>query len=78
MFVIGRRTFIGMLGAGAAGAGRGGRLHPLQRAAAESPGVRTIHLDARAVSWELAPGQTINAMAYNGRVPGPETPRARR
>ena len=33
---------------------------------------RTIHLEAREVSWELAPGRTVRAMAYNGQVPGPE------
>ncbi len=44
-------------------------------AAAES-GVRTIHLEAREVKWELAPGKTIKAMTYNGHVPGP-TIRAR-
>jgi len=32
----------------------------------------TIHLEAREVTWELAPGRTVKAMAYNGRVPGPE------
>lgn len=34
--------------------------------------VREIQLEAREVSWELAPGKTVKAMAYNGRVPGPE------
>ena len=34
--------------------------------------VREILLEARQVRWELAPGRTITAMAYNGRVPGPE------
>ena len=24
------------------------------------------------MSWELAPGRVVRAMAYNGRVPGPE------
>jgi len=33
---------------------------------------RTILLDARRVRWELAPGRTVTAMAYNGQVPGPE------
>ncbi len=38
------------------------------------PGSRTreIHLEAREVNWELAPGKTVKAMAYNARVPGPE------
>ncbi|MBI3029058.1 MAG: multicopper oxidase family protein [Candidatus Rokubacteria bacterium] len=34
--------------------------------------VREIHLEARQVSWELAPGRIIRAMAYNGQIPGPE------
>lgn len=35
-------------------------------------GVREILLEAREVDWELASGKVIKAMAYNGRVPGPE------
>jgi FtsP/CotA-like multicopper oxidase with cupredoxin domain len=35
-------------------------------------GVREIHLEARQVTWELAPGKVVKAMAYNGQVPGPE------
>jgi FtsP/CotA-like multicopper oxidase with cupredoxin domain len=35
-------------------------------------GVREISLEAREVRWELAPGKVVTAMAYNGRVPGPE------
>jgi FtsP/CotA-like multicopper oxidase with cupredoxin domain len=34
--------------------------------------VREIQLEALEVSWELAPGKVVKAMAYNGRVPGPE------
>ncbi|HEV8439526.1 MAG TPA: multicopper oxidase family protein [Methylomirabilota bacterium] len=34
--------------------------------------MREIALEARKVRWELAPGKLIDAMAYNGRVPGPE------
>ena len=49
--------------------------HPAAVAAADRE-VRTIHLEAREVTWELAPGKTIKAMAYNGQVPGP-TIRAR-
>ncbi|HLE43960.1 MAG TPA: multicopper oxidase family protein [Methylomirabilota bacterium] len=33
---------------------------------------REIRLEARELTWELAPGRTIKAMAYNGRIPGPE------
>ncbi|MGH7265237.1 MAG: multicopper oxidase family protein [Candidatus Rokuibacteriota bacterium] len=35
-------------------------------------GAREIPLEAREFNWELAPGKVIKAMAYNGRVPGPE------
>ena len=69
--MISRRAFIGLL-AGAGVAGIGGSLDPRLRALAGSPGIRTIQLETRSVSWELAPGRTIKAMAYNGRVPGPE------
>ncbi len=51
----------------------GGALFPGQGAA--QPGtsrVREIHLEAREMTWELAPGKRIKAMAYNGQVPGPE------
>jgi hypothetical protein len=40
---------------------------PLESVAAAAP-VRAIHLEARAVSWQLAPGRIVKAMAYNGRV----------
>src|SRR6266852_2811285 len=33
---------------------------------------REFVLEAREVKWELGPGKPIKAMAYNGRVPGPE------
>src|SRR5712692_161741 len=39
--------------------------------AAGDEGLRTIRLEAREVRWELAPGKTVTAMAYNGEVPGP-------
>ncbi len=41
-------------------------------ALAASDGVRTIHLEPREVTWELAPGKRVKAMAYNGQIPGPE------
>ncbi|MGH7416369.1 MAG: multicopper oxidase domain-containing protein, partial [Candidatus Rokuibacteriota bacterium] len=76
MSMISRRALLGMVGAAGAGGvalGIGRRLGGLaESAAADPPGVRTIHLEARAVAWELAPGRTVKAMAYNGRVPGPE------
>jgi FtsP/CotA-like multicopper oxidase with cupredoxin domain len=68
-----RREFLataGRLGLGAAALGPGALVAPSSRAAGGP--ARTIHLEAREVAWELAPGQTIRAMAYNGRIPGPE------
>ncbi|MGH7356027.1 MAG: multicopper oxidase family protein [Candidatus Rokuibacteriota bacterium] len=71
-----RREFLitaGRLGLGAAGVGAG----VLQSRASVAAGTpRTVHLEAREVKWELGPGKTIKAMAYNGQVPGP-TIRAR-
>ena len=73
--VLGRREFMaraGWAGVGALGL-TGGRVGPLAvRPAHAASGVREIQLETRAVKWELAPGRTIEAMAYNGRVPGPE------
>ena len=71
-----RREFLvtaGRLGLGAASIGG---LVARSRASAAADASRTIHLEAREVQWELAPGKTIKAMAYNGEVPGP-TIRAR-
>jgi FtsP/CotA-like multicopper oxidase with cupredoxin domain len=39
---------------------------------ASSQAVREVVLEAREVGWELAPGKTVKAMAYNGQIPGPE------
>jgi hypothetical protein len=39
---------------------------------ANAGSVREIHLEARELMWELAPGRVIKAMAYNGQIPGPE------
>jgi len=74
---LGRRAFIARgawIGAGAVVATGLARALPFEgrgvaRAAAA---VREIALEAREITWELAPGKTIKAMAYNGRVPGPE------
>lgn len=35
-------------------------------------GVKVFDLTTRAVSWEVSPGQLVDAYAYNGQVPGPE------
>ena len=35
-------------------------------------GVKVYDLEATEMRWEVAPGQTVPAMAYNGQVPGPE------
>jgi FtsP/CotA-like multicopper oxidase with cupredoxin domain len=74
---VGRRAFIGgagWVGLGAVGmVGRGGPLGLAAiRPAEAAPAVREIRLESRQVTWELAPGRSITAMAYNGRVPGPE------
>lgn len=37
-----------------------------------TPGIREIYLEAHEVTWELAPGKVIKAMAYNGQIPGSE------
>jgi FtsP/CotA-like multicopper oxidase with cupredoxin domain len=59
----------GRLGLGAAALSVGGTA--LVRRATAGP-VREIELETRALTWELAPGRSIAAMAYNGRIPGPE------
>lgn len=73
---LSRRTFLSTLGIGvgalAAPAGRRLLGHDQRAIAASGEGPRTIHLEARETTWELAPGKTIKAMAYNDRVPGPE------
>ena len=74
---LSRRAFIARaawIGAGTVVATELGRVLPFDgRAAARAvAGVREIALETREVAWELAPGKTIKAMAYNGRVPGPE------
>jgi FtsP/CotA-like multicopper oxidase with cupredoxin domain len=35
-------------------------------------GVKVFDLTAREIKWEVAPGQMVNAMAYNDQVPGPQ------
>ncbi|MDP3768382.1 MAG: multicopper oxidase domain-containing protein, partial [Dehalococcoidia bacterium] len=68
--MISRRSFLEMVGGlGAITIGSG---LALRNSAATASPVRTIQLEAREVSWELAPGKRVKAMAYNGQVPGPE------
>jgi plastocyanin len=40
--------------------------------AQEPPARREFTLTAEEIDWELAPGTTVRAWAYNGQVPGPE------
>ncbi len=76
---LSRREFLrasGQVGLGAVALAFGsGALLPGGSGATEHPGpggVREIHLEAREVRWELAPGKVIKGMAYNGQIPGPE------
>ena len=76
---LSRREFLrasGQAGLGAVAlAAGGGALLPGRSGATGHPGpggVREIHLEAREVRWELAPGKVIKGMAYNGQIPGPE------
>ncbi|MBI2467626.1 MAG: multicopper oxidase family protein [Candidatus Rokubacteria bacterium] len=74
---LSRREFIRAsgqagLGALALAAGGGARLASAGATQPRRSGVREIHLEARELAWELAPGKVVKAMAYNGQVPGPE------
>ena len=74
---LSRRAFMARaawIGAGTVVATELGRVLPFDgRAAARAvAGVREIALETPEVAWELAPGKTIKAIAYNGWVPGPE------
>ncbi len=75
--VLSRRDFLrraGDAGVGAVALSLGGAgLVPRLGAAQSVQGPsREIHLEARELTWELAPGRRIRAMGYNGRIPGPE------
>ena len=35
-------------------------------------GIKIFDLTAKQIRWETAPGQTVEAWAYNGQVPGPQ------
>jgi multicopper oxidase len=76
---VSRRQFLrasGMVVAAGLGATIGGRAlfaAPRRVAPPTAPGgLREFHLEARELSWELAPGKVVRAMAYNGQIPGPE------
>jgi len=62
----------GRAGLGLAALSLGGEGLLPRPGAAQTSGVREFQLEAREVEWDLAPGRTIKAMAYNGRIPGPE------
>jgi len=72
---VSRRAFLesaGRTGLGAVALSLGGG-SLLPRTGAALPGaVRSIELEARELTWELTPGRRVKAMAYNGRIPGPE------
>lgn len=72
--MISRRDFLSATTrAGVAAVGAGLGLPSSSRPADAGPGEpRTIHLEAREVTWELRSGRTVRAMTYNGQVPGPE------
>src|SRR3990172_11153909 len=74
---VSRRTFlktVSRMGVGAAAVIAARKLVDLEGLgwAGETAPLRTIHLEAREIMWELAPGKRIKAMAYNGQIPGPE------
>jgi multicopper oxidase len=79
--VLARREFLGLVGWSAAGAlaltAGGGTLTHGHNGATTHAGnglreIHLIHLEAGEITWELAPGKVIKAMAYNGQIPGPE------
>ena len=72
-----RRRFLGRVALASAGAtalaalGRAPLTGPRESRAAAA-GLREIRLEARKLTWDLAPGKTVRGMAYNGQIPGPE------
>lgn len=74
--ILSRRDFLLRAGqAGTAGlvlALGSRRLFAASPGLAAPRGVREIRLEARELIWDLGGGRTIKAMAYNGRIPGPE------
>jgi multicopper oxidase len=73
---LSRRDFLRLSGGAGLGAMAlsvgGGTFARAGAAPAGGRSVREIRLEAREQSWELAPGKTVKALTYNGRVPGPE------
>jgi FtsP/CotA-like multicopper oxidase with cupredoxin domain len=59
---------LAVVGLGALGGGR------RDMASAAPTGAPEVHVEAREITWQLAPGKTIKAMAYNGRIPGAGDP----
>jgi plastocyanin len=45
---------------------------PFHDALASEPVLREFTLTAEEIDWEILPGTTVRAWAYNGQVPGPE------
>jgi plastocyanin len=45
---------------------------PFHDALAREPVLREFTLTAEEIDWEILPGTTVRAWAYNGQVPGPE------
>ncbi len=73
---LSRRDFLRLSGGAGVGAVAfslgGGVLSRAGAAPAGGRGVREIRLEASDLTWELAPGKRVKAMAYGGQVPGPE------
>ncbi len=44
----------------------------LATTAASAPALREFTLTAQEIDWEIMPGTTVRAWAYNGQMPGPE------
>src|SRR6266542_3132041 len=45
---------------------------PLAKQVQATGQIKEFELDVGQTGWELAPGKTVDAYAYNGQVPGPE------
>jgi len=74
---LSRREFLRVAGHGGLGAvalslGGASLLERSSAAQSARAAAREIRLEAREVTWELAPGKVIKGLAYNGQIPGPE------